>query len=299
MSLLLLFRAGRTIQALTGVAFGQGVGAARLAVLRRMAGAAYWPGNRHRAAGARPPGGWPGCWRRDRLRRAPGGPRPARDRGGLRYGGRAPGGRPEAGRELPQDRPPLAHSWPVCARWLARRPVRPPSSGARPACARWRVWPLAGRASSASCCRRSGRQPAARCASGGRRGPCRSALEDRSPLVRREARVLVPAAEDRTIHPRTKTGASTHDVHQRPGCGPRLFGGLVALAGGRPDLHERVDLGGGRDSSRRSTDTITTTKATVWLRGGAGGITYLVTNRIVTVGGRTDDRTISVKVEDR
>ena len=43
----------------------------------------------------------------------------------------------------------------------------------------------------------------------------------------------------------------------------------------------------------------TTTKATVWLRGGQKGATYLVTNRIVTAGGRTDDRTISVKVEDR
>ncbi len=47
------------------------------------------------------------------------------------------------------------------------------------------------------------------------------------------------------------------------------------------------------------TDTKTATKATVWLRGGNAGTTYLVTNRIVTVGGRTDDRTISVKVEDR
>ncbi len=47
------------------------------------------------------------------------------------------------------------------------------------------------------------------------------------------------------------------------------------------------------------TDTATATKATVWLRGGQAGTTYLVTNRIVTVGGRTDDRTISVKVEDR
>lgn len=47
------------------------------------------------------------------------------------------------------------------------------------------------------------------------------------------------------------------------------------------------------------TDTKTTTKATVWLRGGEAGTTYLVTNRIVTVGGRTDDRTISVKVEER
>ncbi len=47
------------------------------------------------------------------------------------------------------------------------------------------------------------------------------------------------------------------------------------------------------------TDAFTSTKATVWLRGGQGGTTYLVTNRIVTAGGRTDDRTISVKVEDR
>jgi hypothetical protein len=47
------------------------------------------------------------------------------------------------------------------------------------------------------------------------------------------------------------------------------------------------------------TDTSTATKATVWLRGGQAGTTYLVTNRIVTTGGRTDDRTISVKVEDR
>jgi hypothetical protein len=45
--------------------------------------------------------------------------------------------------------------------------------------------------------------------------------------------------------------------------------------------------------------TNTTTKATVWLRGGQAGTTYLVTNRIVTAGGRTDERTISVKVEDR
>jgi hypothetical protein len=47
------------------------------------------------------------------------------------------------------------------------------------------------------------------------------------------------------------------------------------------------------------TATSTATKATVWLRGGQKGTTYLVTNRIVTSGGRTDDRTISVKVEDR
>ena len=46
-------------------------------------------------------------------------------------------------------------------------------------------------------------------------------------------------------------------------------------------------------------DTNTTTKATVWLSGGAAGTTYLATNRITTAGGRTDDRTISIKVQDR
>jgi hypothetical protein len=47
------------------------------------------------------------------------------------------------------------------------------------------------------------------------------------------------------------------------------------------------------------TDAHTSTNATIWLQGGEAGATYLVTNRIVTVGGRTDDRTISVKVQDR
>jgi hypothetical protein len=49
----------------------------------------------------------------------------------------------------------------------------------------------------------------------------------------------------------------------------------------------------------KASDSKTATKTTVWLRGGNAGTTYLVTNRIVTVAGRTDDRSISVKVEDR
>ena len=57
-------------------------------------------------------------------------------------------------------------------------------------------------------------------------------------------------------------------------------------------LEDGVDL-------EQVTAANTATKATVWLRGGEAGTTYLVTNRIVTVGGRTDDRTISIKVEDR
>ena len=50
---------------------------------------------------------------------------------------------------------------------------------------------------------------------------------------------------------------------------------------------------------QKITDTFTTSRTVVWLSGGDKGVTYLVTNRIVTAGGRTDDRTISVKVEDR
>ncbi len=43
----------------------------------------------------------------------------------------------------------------------------------------------------------------------------------------------------------------------------------------------------------------TDTTATVWLSGGTVGSTYLVTNRIVTVAGRTDDRSISIRVIQR
>ena len=41
------------------------------------------------------------------------------------------------------------------------------------------------------------------------------------------------------------------------------------------------------------------TTATVWLSGGTAGISYAVTNRIVTAAGRTDDRTILVTAVER
>ena len=46
-------------------------------------------------------------------------------------------------------------------------------------------------------------------------------------------------------------------------------------------------------------DTQTGTRTTIWLRGGAIGESYSVTNRITTSGGRTDDRSFQVKIEDR
>lgn len=43
----------------------------------------------------------------------------------------------------------------------------------------------------------------------------------------------------------------------------------------------------------------TTTNATVWLSGGSQGQPYAVTNQVTTAGGRTDDRTITIRVQQR
>lgn len=43
----------------------------------------------------------------------------------------------------------------------------------------------------------------------------------------------------------------------------------------------------------------TTKTATVWLSGGTAGQVYQVTNRITTSSGRTDDRSITIRVEER
>lgn len=46
-------------------------------------------------------------------------------------------------------------------------------------------------------------------------------------------------------------------------------------------------------------DANTSTSATVWLSGGVAGNKYRVTNRIVTAGGRTAERTIEVTCAER
>lgn len=46
-------------------------------------------------------------------------------------------------------------------------------------------------------------------------------------------------------------------------------------------------------------DSNTTTTATVWLSGGTAGSVYTVTNQITTSAGRTAERTLLIKVEDR
>lgn len=48
------------------------------------------------------------------------------------------------------------------------------------------------------------------------------------------------------------------------------------------------------DSSSNST-----TLTTVWLSGGTANTTYTVTNRIVTAAGRTDERSLYIRVKQR
>lgn len=47
------------------------------------------------------------------------------------------------------------------------------------------------------------------------------------------------------------------------------------------------------------TETNTTTTSTIWLSGGTLGEKYGLINRIVTAGGRTDDRTIYIRVREQ
>jgi hypothetical protein len=46
-------------------------------------------------------------------------------------------------------------------------------------------------------------------------------------------------------------------------------------------------------------DSSTTTRTVVWLAGGVTGRSYTVTNRITTSGGRTDERSLVIQVQDR
>lgn len=53
------------------------------------------------------------------------------------------------------------------------------------------------------------------------------------------------------------------------------------------------------DALTLESESNTTTAATVWLSGGINNGSYDITNEITTVGGRTDDRTITIKVKER
>ena len=49
----------------------------------------------------------------------------------------------------------------------------------------------------------------------------------------------------------------------------------------------------------KNSDSHTTTVTTIWLSGGTIGTKYTLTNRIVTIGGRTMDQSIDIKVKAR
>jgi len=47
----------------------------------------------------------------------------------------------------------------------------------------------------------------------------------------------------------------------------------------------------------KTTDTKTNTATTIWLSGGTIGVSYELTNRVVTAGGRTMDQSVKLKIK--
>lgn len=48
----------------------------------------------------------------------------------------------------------------------------------------------------------------------------------------------------------------------------------------------------------KQSETNSTLIATVWISGGVPGTVYVLTNHITTAGGRTDERSITIRVTD-
>ena len=298
MSLLLLFRTSRTIHALTGIAFGQGSGSARLAVLRRMAGGAVGAACRLGPAGGRPSFGGDRPWRRDGGWCPACSSRVARDRGGFRRGGRAPGGAPEP----PWNRRRIGHRSRTvgpcspAGRRRDRYVLRPRARvlrthdggrGVRLVARPWRN-ALGGR---------DARQPH----DAGPRGVADLRTSRRTPVPSGTAGGARSAGRGRgSDHPHP-TGEQEHrrmTFTKDPDAildysvewSPWLAGDEISSSAWLLEEGAQLEI---------VSDSKTATSATVWLRGGQKGSAYLVTCRIVTVGGRTDDRSFYVKVEDR
>ena len=49
----------------------------------------------------------------------------------------------------------------------------------------------------------------------------------------------------------------------------------------------------------KDSDTETTTKTIIWLSGGTVGTRYTLVNQIITIGDRTDERSICIDVRER
>lgn len=53
------------------------------------------------------------------------------------------------------------------------------------------------------------------------------------------------------------------------------------------------------DGITKASDSHDASSATIWLSGGTAGELYFITNRIVTNQGRTDDRSLIIRVQER
>jgi len=71
------------------------------------------------------------------------------------------------------------------------------------------------------------------------------------------------------------------------------------LASGETILSHTITVSPVGLTVNSSAITDTSTTVTVWLSGGIDGIEYGVTCRIVTSGGRTDDRTMEINCQNR
>lgn len=49
----------------------------------------------------------------------------------------------------------------------------------------------------------------------------------------------------------------------------------------------------------KASDSHTDTRAKVWISGGTVGSSYVLTNRVTTTQGRTDDRSITIKIREQ
>lgn len=72
--------------------------------------------------------------------------------------------------------------------------------------------------------------------------------------------------------------------------GETISSSTMAATGG-------ITVGTGTNGANAPSNTAT--YAVVWLIGGTSGSVYNITNLIVTNQGRTDERTITIRVEDR
>lgn len=102
----------------------------------------------------------------------------------------------------------------------------------------------------------------------------------------------LPARAQQLSDPPANTGETAHVIFPAAVAIPADPGDYIAAV--TPAAHVAGD--GTNGAPAPSTDGTVTT---VWLMGGTSGQVYTVTNRITTNQGRTDDRSLTILVEER